>query len=112
MAKDSKKNNNKGNGLNEMELAATKNKKMNEASVEAAFPLPKFLFVLHSPVQVVVEKATVENEMVKSIWKDFTSDSFANSNNKKKKIKVKMRSLILKMINRLIRDRLIPAEAM
>ena len=115
MVEGSEQKNGKKDGLNEMELAATKKKTMSEAPVEAAFPLPKFLFVLHSPVQVIVGKATVQGEIAQSVWKGFSfamvSVSTDNSN-AKKKIKVRMRTLILKMINRLIRDRLIPAEAM
>ena len=76
------------------------------------FPTPKFVFIISAPVLVTVNQEDANQSM-----KDFVHNSFpslASSTtgcSPKKKLKIKMRSLIIKMVNNLIRQGLIAYEA-
>ena len=84
------------------------------------YPTPKYVFTIFSPNEIIIggQNSRIQDQSqlsgsVWSKWAGFAAVSTASSDTSSsgsKKRKIKLRSLVLKMINRLIRERLIPRE--
>lgn len=90
------------------------------------YPTPQYVFNIFSPKEIVTTDSNIaqqdliksrcsnitQQDLIKSRWKTFTSDAAASTNNDdSKRVRVKLASLIVKMLNRLIKERILPKEA-
>lgn len=81
------------------------------ATHKKKFPTPQTVVTIYSQTVVTVDRSDTDDDRVESAWNAALVETKFDEAKKKKKIRVKVGSLLIKMVNRLIREEIIPAEA-
>lgn len=81
------------------------------AETPPLYPTPQYVFNIFSPNEITTSENNIaQQNLIKSRWKSFAYDTALTAGNPKK-IRVKLSSLIVKMLNRLIKEKMLPKEA-
>ena len=82
----------------------------NNTSPKKKFPTPQYLVTIYTKNVVTVNRDDADAPLEQR-WNENLVVPCTEETKKKKKIRVKMQSLLVKMINRLIREEVVPIEA-
>lgn len=90
---------------------AAKKESTRNADTPIIFPTPKYVFNIFSPSEMITSENNIaQQNLIKTNWNGFVFDT-ASTSNDPKRVRVKLSSLIVKMLNRLIKEKLLPKEA-
>jgi len=101
----------KGSGKRSKQKQPKQKQPEEGSSATPLYPTPKYVFSIFCPRQITTSKNNIaQQNLIKSRWKSFTFDTASTESNPKK-VHVKLSSLIVKMLNRLIKEKMLPREA-
>lgn len=86
-------------------------KKTGSSDTPPIFPTPQYVFSIFSPRQITTSESNIgQQTLIKTHWNQFLFDTPSTADNPKK-VRVKLSSLIVKMLNRLIKEKMLPRKA-